>query len=126
MGQVKKISKNELQRIAGVSGKQYKTIQWHNNSLILKQFLDINTYIETVNSIIEDCKAPDGTIIASLVPFSTRLHIIMSYSFVELPDAFDELYYVVYNSDLYDVVCKNVNQPQIDSIINSVNTICGR
>ena len=126
MGNVKQVTQKELQKIVKFSNDQYKTFPWHITSLTVIPFLDLNTYLSTINSIIADCRGPDGNIMVELVPFSIRLHIINAYSFVDLPEDINEIYYIVYNSDLYETVINNVNCSQVDSIINSVNSIVSR
>ena len=126
MGQTKVLSKGILTRLAGVSGKQNITVSWHTASFIMKTFLTANEYMDTVFSILDDCKAPDGSIAQELLDFSTRLHIITAYAFVEFPEDMEQIYYIVYNSDLYDTVLKHANSAQVESIITTVQRYASR
>ncbi len=121
----KKISSNDLKLIAGTSGGQLKTIQWHARNLTLRQFLTLHEYISVVNGIINDCKKPDGSIAVELIDFAFRMNVISSYAYVEMPEDIDNIYYIVYASDLFDNVYRYANSAQIDSIRNSVMTIAG-
>ena len=125
VGQTKVLSKNEVLRVTGVSGKQYKTIQWHTVQIVVRPLLNMEEYIKTVRAIVVDCMSKDGEIAIELLDFSTRLHIIAAYAFVELPDDMEQLYYVVYQSDLYDTVLKVANRAQIDAIIKTVTCEAG-
>lgn len=126
MGQTRILPKNEVLRITGVSGKQYKTIQWHGAQIVIRQFLDMSNFIATVHAIIDDCSDPDGNISKELIDFATKLHIIAAYSFVELPDDLEQLYYITYASDLYEVIVKNANSSQIEAIINTAQSYMRR
>lgn len=125
MGQIPKVTANTLMRIAGVSGKQYKKIQWHSTTITVKQTLSIEEYIDTIHSIIQSCMTPEKTCAVELLDFAIRSNIITSYTFVELPESLDDMFYIVYSSDLYEVVCKNASSSQIESIKTTVNKMIG-
>ena len=120
MGQIPKVTANTLMRIAGVSGKQYKKIQWHSTTLTIKQTLSIEEYIDTIHSIIQSCMTPEETCAVELLDFSIKLNIIASYALVELPSKLDDAFYIIYSSDLFDTVCKHISQSQLNSIRETV------
>lgn len=125
MGQIPKVTANTLKRIAGVSGKQYKKVQWHSTTITIKQALTIKEYIDTIHSIIQSCMTPEETCAVELLDFAIRLNIISSYAFVELPESLEDIFYIVYSTDLYDVVLKNVCSSQVESIRDTVNKMIG-
>lgn len=121
MGAVRKLTENDLKRVVGISGKQYKTVQWHTSELVIKQILTVEEYMATVNNILHDCKAPNSDDVAvELIDFAIKANIISAYSFVELPKDINSMYYIVYASDLYETVLSQANKKQIESIIDSV------
>ena len=120
MGTVKTLSVNELKRVTGISQKQYKQVAWHTTTVTIKQILSIQEYMETVQNIFRDCKTPDDGVAIELLDFAIRVNIISAYAFVNFPDNIDELYYFVYASDLYDLICANANKAQIESIKRTV------
>lgn len=125
MGQIPKVTANTLKRIAGVSGKQYKKVQWHTTEVIIKPLLSIGEYADVIRHIIKDCSSPDGSCAIELVDFSIRVNIISSYAFVDLPKEINDMYYIVYASDLFDLVCANVNKGQLESIIKLIYGMVG-
>ena len=125
MGQTPKVTASTLKRIAGVSGKQYKKVTWHSTTLTIKQTLTIKEYIDTVHSIIQSCMTPEETCAVELLDFAIRLNIISSYAFVELPEPLEDMFYIIYSSDLYETVCKNVNNSQVTSIKDTVIRMIG-
>ena len=121
MGQPKTLTKNELMRVVGVSGRQNKKITWHTTEIIVKQFLPLDEYVDVVHQILSDCQINgDGQVAVELVDFAIRMNIISSYAFVNLPEDIESLYAIVYTSDLYDTICANVNNKQIEDIKRSV------
>ena len=116
-----------LSNVRSVVGRRrikYRKIVWHTAEMYVKTFLSLDEYKDLIDSIVRTCTAEDGDCIYEMIDFVTRVNIIAAYALIELPEDIDELYYVVYESDLYDVVVKNANQWQIDSIIKSVDAQC--
>ena len=123
MGEQKVLSAAQLMRIAGTQDKQTRIYQWHSTSIVLKRLLTIDEYEECVHNIWRYCEAEDGTIMIELLDFSIRVNIVNAYASVELPDNIDDLYYLMYSSDLYETVCSGVNKAQVESIQNTARLI---
>lgn len=120
MGAIKMLSANDVKRIAGISGRQYKKVQWHSAEIIVRPFLTIDEYMEVVRQIMRDCKGPDGKIVLELIDFAIRMNVICAYAAVELPDNMRDLYYIIYTSDLYNTIISAVNKNQIEEIASAV------
>lgn len=125
MGQIPKVTASALKRIAGVSGKQYKKVPWHSTTITIRQTLTLKEYIDTIHSIIQSCMTPEETCAIELLDFAIRLNIISSYAFVELPESLEDIFYIVYSTDLYEVVSKSVSNSQVESIKHTVNKMIG-
>lgn len=123
MGSVKTLPLSSVRRITGVSYKQNKKITWHTEEIIVKNMLSMDEFVDVVRKIIGDCMSKDGDIAIELIDFSIKVNIISYYSFVELPDDINELYSIVYSSDLFTTICNSVNAAQIDSIYKTVNNM---
>lgn len=93
--------------------------------LYVTPFLPIRIYTSLIDKILKTCERSDGDVAIELVDFALRLNIITAYSLVELPDDVDVLYYIVYCSDLYDTVAKNINQAQFNSITSTIKVYLG-
>ncbi len=120
MGTVKTLSVNEVRRITGLSGKQYKKVVWHTSEIIVKQILTIKEYMDVVHNILNSCQDPEGNAAPELLDFAIRINIISAYGFVQMPEDIDTLYYVAYASDLYDTICSAINKGQLEAIKQSV------
>lgn len=110
-----------LRRVVGLRRIKYKKVIWHTSELVIKSFLTIKEYFDTINNILMDCADKDGFVVYEMVDFATKLNIIISYALIELPDDIDELYYIAYESDLFKTICATANKDQIDSIVLSVD-----
>ena len=117
------LSLNELKRNVGSPTEIVKSTRWHTSTIFVKYMLPLKEYIDTICRIVSYCIAKDGNTALELLDFSIRLNIISSYIFIELPDDIDELYNIAYASDLYELVLSTANGAQIQSIINTVETL---
>lgn len=113
---IRRLSVNDMRRVLGASFKQNRTITWHGNNLVVRQFLPLNEYMQMINNISNDCQGSDGEFAPELLDFAIKTNTIISYAFVELPADIGELFDIVYGTDLYDTVCKYANSNQIDSV----------
>ena len=125
MATVSTLSKAALMRTVGVTAKQNKKVVWRTNSIVVRQILSAKEFIDTVQNILHDCSSDDGSLSPELLDFAIRVNVIAAYAYVELPSDFDELYYAVYASDLYETVYKNTNSAQIDAIRQAVKIYIG-
>ena len=114
------MSANTLMQVTGVSGKQYKKVRWHDRELSIRQMLSVEEYVQTVQNILKDCSDGNQALVPELADFAIRKNIVSSYAFIDLPEDINNMYYVLYASDVYDLVCSVGNEDQIESIIRSV------
>ena len=119
------MSAEELKRVTGVSAKQYKKVPWHSTELLIKQLITPKEYIEMIHNILNDCQTPDGNVAFEMVDFAIRVNTIAAYAFVDLPKDPNDLYYIVYASNLYDTICKYANKGQIESISKTIAMYAG-
>jgi hypothetical protein len=125
MGAINKITANQLMRIAGVSAKQYKKVPWHTTTLTVRQLLSAKECCGLIENIYKNCLSPDGDFKIELLDFSLRVNIIATYANVCFPTTPEDTYYIVYASDLYETVCRVVNQNQLNMIKSTVEMRIG-
>ncbi len=125
MGQIKRLSANDVMRVTGVSGKQARKVTWHTAEFIMRPLLSIESYSSLVDRIINDCFDENGVFNLGVLDFSLRKNIVSAYAFVDLPTDVDDLYRVLYSSDLFDTVCRYANQAQLESILRVVTIYVG-
>lgn len=123
MGQIKKLSSNDVVRVAGVSGRQCKKALWHTSEILVKSMLTLDEFTGVVSAIVQDCIGDDYSKSFMLLDFSFRVNIINAYAYVDLPTDIDTLYYIIYASDLFEIVYKRTNPAQIDAILESARLI---
>ena len=114
---------SKVRSVVGQRRVKYRKIVWHTAEMYVKTFLTLTEFRQLIDTIIQTCSTEDGVLVYELIDFATRVNIIAAYALIELPEDFDELYYVVYESDLYGSVVKNVNAAQMEAILATVNQL---
>lgn len=126
MERKKKLTSCDIKKVMGTWSGRTKTIQWHTVSFDVKPMLTVQEFITTIRSIIDDCRSADGQEFAvELLDFSIKTNIIAAYAYIELPDDINELFNIVYLSDLYETICRIANNKQISAIEKAAKMLAG-
>ena len=112
------ISASQLTMQMSPSNRQYKKVVWHNNlQLSVRPFLPVEEMLEAVHGIVETVfqttDLTGGFCAVELFDFAIRAAIVSYYAAVELPDTLEKQYELLYTTDLYETVCKHINQGQL-------------
>ncbi len=120
MNATKKVPASTIHDAARMSAGKYKKVVWRTTSIDVAYCLGARRFLDVYRAIIKDSTSPDGECMLPLIDFSIRINVISAYTNVVMPDTVEDLFDVVYGSDLYDVVVKNANTSQINALINAV------
>lgn len=121
----KTVSSKDLIKFGMRGYKDTVDVNWHGKIIEVRTLLSQEEEIRTIHEIISLCvDDDDGSVAIELLEFYIRFKIICSYAKVSFPENLDDIYKLVYHSDLYKYVVDNVNSTQVNNIINSVKYIC--
>ena len=118
-----RIKGDEVYKIGMRGYKEVLPYNWHGKMIEIRYILPRDEEIELVHSILRCCgldEMNNGFIIPEFLEPAIRANIVTAYTNADLPNSIDEQQQLLYCSDLYDVVMKTVNGPQVNNIINSV------
>lgn len=121
----KTVSSKDLIKFGMRGYKDTVDVNWHGKIIEVRTLISQEEEIRTIHEIISLCvDDDDGSVAIELLEFYIRFKIICSYAKVSFPENLDDIYKLVYHSDLYKYVVDNVNSTQVNNIINSVKYIC--
>lgn len=121
----KTVNSKDLIKFGMRGYKDTVDVNWHGKIIEVRTLLSQEEEIRTIHEIISLCvDDDDGSVAIELLEFYIRFKIICSYAKVSFPENLDDIYKLVYHSDLYKYVIDNVNSTQVNNIINSVKYIC--
>ena len=119
------LTENMINHVTKMTRQKYKKINWHNAELYLKPLLEFDEFIQAVRDIVGRCLDDDGRLLPELLDFSTRIGIITYYGCVETPESLERMYEIAYTTDLYDAICKSVNEAQLNALRRAVRDSAG-
>lgn len=125
MSTQKVLSANDIKRVAGVSKQRLKKIAWHTSEIVVKQSLSMDEFFGLIRDIMHDCTKEDGSVAIEFIDFSMRVNIISAYALVDLPKEPEDLFFATYSSDLYETICRAVNQNQLRAINRAISAYLG-
>ena len=96
---------------------------WHGIAVTVRPLLPLAEVTQFVNSVMDSCydKGRD-MFVPDMKDFAFRVNVVSRYACVELPPSIEEQYAILYNTDIFDTILSYINQPQIESIKDAINT----
>lgn len=121
MDKVKKITTEQLR--AANTAPSHRTILWHGIAVTLRPLLPLIEVTQFVNSVMDSCYDKEHDVfVPDMKDFAFRVNTVSRYACVELPSDINEQYSILYNTDIFDTVLSNINQSQIQSIKDTIDT----
>ena len=100
-----------------------KTIKVLGENIEVKPVLTLEEYDTTLSRMVSLIFGSDDSYNAAAVDFVIRLCTVFAYTGVTMPDDIgeniDSLYDLMYGTDFYELVKKNINQDQYQSLLNA-------
>jgi hypothetical protein len=121
MEKAKKITAEQLR--AANTAPTNRTVMWHGIAVTVRPMLPLAEVTQFVNSVMDSCydKGRD-MFVPDMKDFAFRVNVVSRYACVELPPSIEEQYAILYNTDIFDTIMSHINQPQIESIKDAINT----
>lgn len=98
--------------------KESVDYNWHGKMISIKYMISKEEVFEMMRRIEKMCLKEDGNISTEFLDFAIKTGIVTYYALIELPMDVDDLYKLIYHSDIYDVVLANANKKQIESVVH--------
>lgn len=118
------MSEEELLQTAAIPAKKTKEICWHNHQITIKEQITFREYLALIQRILDDSER-DGNVTYETVDFATRVNIVGSFAFIDLPKDIQKLYDIMYGTDLYNCIVAEIKQWQFDRILEVIQAYTG-
>ena len=99
---------------------RYVYIEFNGCKMSVKKYLTMKEMLSFVRLTEEYCMLNGDTIIPELKDFSIKLNIIGMYTDMNVGTDLQKDYDLIYSTDIVDLIVKNINKNQLDSIIKSI------
>lgn len=100
-----------------------RTLIWHGITVSVLTLLPLDDVPKFVRAVIDGCYSKTTqSFVPELKDFIFRMNVVSRYACVDLPTDLDELYTILYNTDLYDKLIEVINAGQLKALDEAVNT----
>lgn len=117
----KKVSINSLDKVIKENFTNKANTEWQGLEVSIKHNLSFTEVLEFVNDVVMSCFQDDGNFVPEVMDFAIKSNILSKYTNFSLPDKLEHRYEIIYNSDVVDFVCQNINMQQLREITASID-----
>ena len=108
----------------------YEEISWHGLRVVIRRLLPFGETSLFINSVMKSCFIEEnGIFVAEAIDFAIRANTVLRHTNIELPEDLDAQYEILYNTDLFDCVLREINSTQHAAILEAIRIytdLCGR
>lgn len=119
-----RVPSSEIKRVTRTYHGRQKKINWRGLSITVIRLLSVQDLMSLIDDIIRCCTTTEddeNVLNYAILDLSMRFNIIKKYTNIDMPEDLNEAQFVLYETDLFDVVCTEINKSQLDSIIKAIN-----
>lgn len=98
------------------------TVEWNGLNIIIKRTISIQEMFTAADLISHACfAAEDDSYQPENKDFAIRNYVMELYTNVTLPADTEKRYYMLYKSDLFNVVLEHINKQQFNTMLRAVD-----
>jgi len=98
------------------------TIQWNEIDIEVKHSLSFVDMLSFVKNVVEGCfEEASGTYMPELKPFLIKICTLAFYTNVAIPQNVNKKYELIYRTDIFDAVIKQVDRAQFTDMCNAID-----
>lgn len=118
---IKKISIAAMDKIIKENFPNTATEQWFDTEIIIQRTLPFSEMLAFVDSVVSNCVQEDIGYLPEMKDFFIRYNLLTRYANFNLPNKLEHCYSIVYGTDATELVMKNVNISQFNSILDAID-----
>jgi len=116
-----KISVSALERAAKEQLAEIANIQWCDLTVEVKRSIPLVEMMEFCKEITDACFMDDGTYVPEVMEFAIKSGVLTRYANFRLPSNLEKQYWLIYNTDIYDIMLEYINTAQLNEIVDAAN-----
>jgi hypothetical protein len=116
-----KISISALERVAKEQSQEVITESWFDNEVIIKRSISLVEMMEFCRDITDACFTQSGEFVPEILDFAVKSGVLTRYANFTLPDNLEKQYWLINNTNAYDMVIQYINMTQLSEIVNAAN-----
>lgn len=99
-----------------------KRVYWKGLGIVVKTFLTFAETVRFTDNVMNACfNREKDMFLPEGLDYAFRINVLMSYTNLEIPSNIEDQYRMVFETEIYDLVCAAINPAQLDSLKRSVD-----
>ena len=119
---IKKISIAAMDKIIKENFPNTVTERWFDTEIVIQRTLPFPEMLAFVDSVVSNCVQEDIGYLPEMKDFFIRYNLLTRYANFNLPNKLEHCYSIVYGTDATELVMKNVNISQFNSILDAIDS----
>lgn len=119
-------NKASVQIIKPANVRNEHVTVWNGNRIIVKNLLSVEEFSDAIFSIVSKCIDDDSKkVFVEMFDIAFMATVITSYTNIKLPSDINDINYILYETNLYEVIEGLANKRQIESIMKCAKVLIG-
>lgn len=120
-----KLTISDIQKHKIYAYETLKSVDWYEHRLKIRTLLNPQEVISFIECVLSICfgKEENDYPKPDLLDYAIKVNVIVRYGLVNISDDLNEQYELVYGTNLYDTIKKNISQSQIQYIEDCIYEI---
>lgn len=121
MEKATKMKSDKLMEIVR-SKNVYSKVVWNGVTLNVQHTLSLPEMMNFVDAVSKLCFAEDtGAYIPEVKDFGIKTYILEMYAGIEMPKSTNDMYDLLYRTDIVYTIIDNINKVQLDEIVQAID-----
>lgn len=121
MEKATKMKSDKLMEIVR-SKNVYSKVVWNGVTLNIQHTLSLPEMMNFVDAVSKLCFAEDtGAYIPEVKDFGIKTYILEMYAGIEMPKSTNDMYDLLYRTDIVYTIIDNINKVQLDEIVTAID-----
>lgn len=98
-------------------------VNWRGRTFHVRKIIEPSAVFDAVDDIVGMCVERSGAVLPEMEEYAVRAAVISAYTDILLPEDSGECYGLVFLTDLFETVVKNISKPQLESIRSAADKL---
>lgn len=122
MSKTTKMKSDKLMKFVN-NNSTHNVVEWNGITLNIKHTLSLPEMMEFVDSVSKLCFSEEtGAYIPEVRDFGIKTYILEMYADIEMPKSTNDMYDLLYRTDIVYEVIDHINKVQLDEIVRAIDT----
>jgi hypothetical protein len=118
----KKITVSEFRKAVNDNFQNVVEYEWCGLPIAITKTISMKDALEFISEVVNACFSEDSlTYVPTAKDVAIRIMVIRKYTNISLPESYEDMYDLLYRSDIVSAVAEEINRSQFMTILQSID-----